>query len=103
MSWGNDMLEESTFVKFRHYLKILQEKEIKFFGWYARIFGEEYKNNLTAYILNLPKNFKYFYHFIRRVALRPELNLSDGKHPNSKGINVISKNLEKKLIDLLNK
>ena len=32
----------------------------------------------------------------------PELNLTDGKHPNPKGVNLISKNLEKKLIKLLN-
>ena len=35
------------------------------------------------------------------VALNPELNLKDGKHPNAEGINLISKNLEKKLINLL--
>ena len=35
------------------------------------------------------------------VALNPELNLTDGKHPNSEGIRVISKNLEKKLTNLL--
>jgi len=28
-------------------------------------------------------------------------NLSDGKHPNQKGIEIISKNLEKKLTNLL--
>ena len=35
------------------------------------------------------------------VALNPELNLKDGKHPNHEGIKLISKNLEKTLFDLL--
>tara|TARA_A100001234_G_scaffold82382_1_gene72584 strand:+ start:374 stop:553 length:180 start_codon:yes stop_codon:yes gene_type:complete len=35
------------------------------------------------------------------VALNPDLNLNDGKHPNPKGIKIISKNLEKKLANLL--
>ena len=35
------------------------------------------------------------------IALNPEYNLDDGKHPNNKGIKMISQNLEKKLINLL--
>ena len=36
------------------------------------------------------------------VALNPELNLNDGMHPNPKGVKIISKTIEKKLIPLLN-
>ena len=32
---------------------------------------------------------------------QPVFNLKDGKHPNPRGVNLISKNLEQKLIDLL--
>ena len=35
------------------------------------------------------------------VALNPKLNLKDGKHPNPKGVSLISKNLEKELINIL--
>ena len=36
------------------------------------------------------------------MALNPELNLNDGMHPNPKGVKIISKTIEKKLIPLLN-
>ena len=36
------------------------------------------------------------------VALNPDLNLDDGMHPNEKGVIVISKNIEKKLLNILN-
>ena len=36
------------------------------------------------------------------VALNPELNLDDGMHPNEKGIIIISGNIEKKLLKILN-
>ena len=36
------------------------------------------------------------------VALNPELNLDDGMHPNEKGIKIISGNIEKKLLKIIN-
>ena len=36
-----------------------------------------------------------------KVALKPELNLSDGMHPNEKGILVISKTVKKSIIHLI--
>ena len=74
-------------------LKILQEKKSKFF-WLAcflkKYLEKNIKINLIAYTLNSQKNFKYLFlpFLLDGVALKPELNLSDGKHPNSKGIYV---------------
>ena len=84
-------------------LEILQEKNITVLlaGMLSQEHWEnEYKKNLITYILNLQKNFKFlFYHFYWMVLhLILSLNLNDGKHPNPKGIKIISKNLEKKLI-----
>ena len=89
-------------------LKILQEKKIKVLlaGMLSQeIFGKEYKNKFDSIYPELAKKFQISFlpFLLDGVALKPELNLSDGKHPNSKGIYQISKNLEKKLIDLLDK
>ena len=35
------------------------------------------------------------------VALKPELNLSDGMHPNEKGVLIISETIKKSLIKIL--
>ena len=89
-------------------IKILQENKIKVLlaGMLSQeIFGEEYKKKFDSIYPELAQKFQISFlpFLLDGVALKPELNLSDGKHPNSKGINLISKNLEKKLIDLLNK
>ena len=36
------------------------------------------------------------------VALNPELILEDGMHPNPKGVQIISKNIEKKITSIIN-
>ena len=67
------------------------------------IYGKEYKNNFDSIYPGLAKKFNtpFLPFLLDGVALNPELNLKDGKHPNAEGINLISKNLEKKLINLL--
>ena len=67
-------------------------------------YGKEYKNNFDKIYPELAKKFKVSFlpFLLDGVALNPEYNLQDGKHPNSKGVKIISKNLEKKLINLLN-
>ena len=69
------------------------------------IFGDEYKEMFDRIYPELAKKFQISFlpFLLDGVALNPELNLSDGKHPNAKGIKLISMNLEKKLIELLNK
>ena len=67
-------------------------------------YEKEYKNNFDKIYPELAKKFKVSFlpFLLDGVALNPEYNLQDGKHPNSKGVKIISKNLEKKLINLLN-
>jgi len=66
-------------------------------------FGEKYKNEFDKIFpeLAIKFNVAFLPFLLEGVALKPEFNLKDGKHPNPKGVNLISKNLEQKLIDLL--
>ena len=87
-------------------LKILEKENIKILlaGMLSQeTLGKEYKNNFDKIYPELAKRFKISFlpFLLDGVALNPELNLKDGKHPNSEGVNLISKNLEKKLINLL--
>ncbi len=65
--------------------------------------GEEYRKEFNRIYPELAKKFQVSFlpFLLDGVALNPELNLKDGKHPNAKGINLISNNLEKKLIKIL--
>ena len=87
-------------------LEILREKNYCSFGWYVisknfrrRIYKKQFDNIYPK----LAKKFQipFLPFLLDGVALNPELNLKDGKHPNSEGIRVISKSLEKKLVNLL--
>ena len=88
-------------------IEILQDKNINILlaGMLAQeTLGKEYKSKFDMIYPELAKKFKISFlpFLLDGVALDPKLNLNDGKHPNSKGVNLISKNLEKKLINLLN-
>ena len=87
-------------------LETLTEKKITvlFAGMIAQeAFGQKYKKEFDKIYPELAKKFNVSFlpFLLDGVALNPELNLKDGKHPNAEGINLISKNLEKKLINLL--
>ncbi len=87
-------------------LKILTEKKITvlFAGMISQeALGEKYKKEFDNIYPELAKKFKVSFlpFLLDGVALNPEFNLKDGKHPNSKGVVLISKNLEEKLINLL--
>ena len=87
-------------------LEVLKARKITvlFAGMVSQeTFGEEYRNEFDKIFpeLAIKFNVAFLPFLLDGVALKPEFNLKDGKHPNSKGINLISKNLEKKLIDLL--
>tara|TARA_B100000963_G_C22569360_1_gene645299 strand:+ start:530 stop:1171 length:642 start_codon:yes stop_codon:yes gene_type:complete len=66
-------------------------------------FGKLYKEEFDKIYPDLAKKFKVTFlpFLLDGVALNTELNLKDGKHPNPQGVKVISKNLENKLINLL--
>lgn len=88
-------------------IEILQDKNINILlaGMLAQeTLGKEYKSKFDMIYPELAKKFKISFlpFLLDGVALDPKLNLNDGKHPNSRGVNLISKNLEKKLINLLN-
>ena len=87
-------------------LKILQEKKIPVLlaGMLSQqSLGDEYKKQFDNIYPELAKKFQipFLPFLLDGVALNPDLNLNDGKHPNPKGIKIISKNLEKKLTNLL--
>ena len=88
-------------------IEILQDKNINILlaGMLAQeTLGKEYKSKFDMIYPELAKKFKISFlpFLLDGVALDPKLNLNDGKHPNSRGVNLISKNLEKNLINLLN-
>jgi len=87
-------------------LEILREKKVTVLlaGMMSQeTFGEKYKNEFDKIFpeLAIKFNVAFLPFLLDGVALKPEFNLKDGKHPNPKGVNLISKNLERKLIDLL--
>ena len=107
---ANDMLrgiQPNTIRKnLNNILKILQKENIHVLlaGMLSQeTFGKEYKNNFNKIYPELAKKFKVSFlpFLLEGVALNPEYNLDDGKHPNFKGVELISQNLEKKLITLL--
>ena len=88
-------------------IKKLKEKKINILlaGMLAQeSLGKEYKNNFDRIYPELAKKFKISFlpFLLEGIALNPEYNLNDGKHPNFKGVKLISRNLEKKLINLIN-
>ena len=109
---ANDMLRglDPNIIKknLNNILLILREKNISILlaGMISQnTYGNEYKTNFDAIYPELAKKFNVSFlpFLLEGVALIPKYNLDDGKHPNSKGVELISKNLEKKLIRLLNK
>jgi acyl-CoA thioesterase-1 len=109
---ANDMLRglDPTTIKknLKNILLILREKNISTLlaGMLApNTYGEEYKTNFNAIYPELAEkyNVSFLPFLLEGVALIPKYNLDDGKHPNHKGVELISENLERKLIKLLNK
>ena len=87
-------------------LEILREKNIKILlaGMLSQeTYGNKYKYNFDEIYPELASKHKVAFlpFLLEGVALNPNLNLADGKHPNPKGVKLISKNLEKQLINLL--
>ena len=107
---ANDMLRgiNPSLIKqnLNNILEILQERNITILlaGMLSQeTLGNEYKNKFDRIYPELAKKFQISFlpFLLDGVALNAELNLNDGKHPNQKGIKIISKNLEKKLTNLL--
>jgi acyl-CoA thioesterase-1 len=100
---ANDMLRgiqpKETKNNLEKIIKAAQAKNIKVIlaGMIAPIsYGFEYKNNFDQIYPDLSKqyNLPLIPFLLEGVALKPELNLSDGMHPNEKGTIIISKILQ---------
>ena len=107
---ANDMLRGIDPKLIRQNLnKILETLTKKITVLFAGMIAQEalgkksYKKEFDKIYPELAKKFKVSFLPLldESVALNPALNLNDGKHPNAEGINLISKNLEKKLISLI--
>ena len=100
---ANDMLRginpKETKTNLEKIIKIAQDKNIKVIlaGMVAPTsHGLKYKKNFDKIYPNLSKqyNLPLIPFLLEGVALKAELNLSDGMHPNEKGTIIISKTLQ---------
>lgn len=108
---ANDMLRglspETTKANLELIIQLVQEKEIPILltGMVApSAYGKEYQNQFNSLYPDLAEQYKLaFYPFLLEgVALKPELNQSDGKHPNQEGIQLISQKLAKIIKKIIN-
>ena len=108
---ANDMLRglspETTKANLELIIQFVQEKEIPILltGMVApSAYGKEYQNHFNSLYPDLAEQYNLaFYPFLLEgVALKPELNQSDGKHPNQGGIQLISQKLAEKIKKIIN-
>ena len=108
---ANDMLRgiapDVTKTNLSKIIEAVLDKNIKILltGMQApNSYGSEYQQSFNDIYPNLAEEFKIsFYPFLLEgVALIPELNESDGKHPNIEGIQIISKNLANTIKSIIN-
>jgi acyl-CoA thioesterase-1 len=104
---ANDMLRgiqpKETKNNLEKIIKITQNKNIKVIlaGMIAPTsYGLEYKSNFDQIYSDLSKqyNLPLIPFLLEGVALKPDLNLSDGMHPNEKGTIIISKTLQEMIL-----
>ena len=107
---ANDMLRgiapEITKTNLSKIIETVLNKNIKILltGMQApNSYGSEYQQSFNDIYPTLAEEFQIsLYPFLLEdVALIPELNQSDGKHPNKDGIQIISKNLANKVHELM--
>jgi len=107
---ANDMLRkinpQQTEQNLEKIIKIIQDKKINILlaGMVASLSnGLDYKKKFDEIFPNLAKKYELplIPFLLDEVALKPELNLSDGMHPNDKGILVISKTVKKSILNLI--
>ena len=108
---ANDMLRgikpEATEKNLEKIIQIIQKKKIKIIlaGMLApTTHGMNYKNQFDQIYPTLSKKYDLplIPFLLEGVALKPELNQSDGIHPNEQGVIVISKTIEKNIIQIKN-
>ena len=108
---ANDMLRgiqpNETEKNLEKIIKIAQSKKIEIIlaGMLAPTsYGAKYKKNFDQIYLNLSKKYdlKLIPFLLEGVAFNPNLNLSDGMHPNKEGTVVISQTLKKNILNYIN-
>ena len=107
---ANDMLRKinpkQTEQNLEKMIKIIQDKNINLIlaGMVASPSnGLSYKKKFDKTFSNLAKKYdiQLIPFLLDGVALKPELNLSDGMHPNEKGVLIISETIKKSVIKIL--
>ena len=65
-------------------------------------YGNVYQMAFNEMYSDLAEEFEISYYpfLLEGVALNPKLNQADGKHPNIKGVQIISQNLAQKIKNL---
>ena len=108
---ANDMLRgikpNETKENLEKIIKIIIDKNITIIltGMIApESHGKEYRDKFNKIYTNLSDKYSLIFlpFLLDGVALKPELNLEDGMHPNPKGVQIISKNIEKKITSIIN-
>ena len=108
---ANDMLRgispDTTKANLEEIIKIVQKKNITILltGMQApSSYGQDYQSTFNSIYPQLAEEYQIFLYpfLLEGVALNAELNQSDGKHPNSKGIALISKKIAEKIKNILN-
>ena len=108
---ANDMLRgiqpNETEKNLEKIIKIAQSKKVEIIlaGMLAPIsYGIEYKKNFDQIYFKLSKKYDLTLipFLLEGVAFNPDLNLSDGMHPNKEGTVVISKTLKKNILNYIN-
>ena len=108
---ANDMLRgispKTTKTNLEEIIKSVQKKKYSYsFNGNAgpSSYGQDYQSSFNSIYPELAEEYEIFFihFFLEGVALNADLNQSDGKHPNSKGIALISKKMAEKIKNILN-
>ena len=108
---ANDMLRgispNTTKANLEEIITIVQKKSIPILltGMQApSSYGQDYQSSFNLIYPQLAKEYEIFLYpfLLEGVALEPNLNQSDGKHPNEQGITLISKKIAEKIKNILN-
>ena len=108
---ANDMLRgispETTKANLKEIIKIVQKNNISILltGMQApSSYGQDYQTSFNSIYPELAEEYEIFLYpiLLEGVALNADLNQSDGKHPNKRGIALISKKIAEKLKKILN-
>ena len=108
---ANDMLRgispETTKANLKEIIKIVQKKNISILLTGMRApssYGQEFQSSFNSIYPELAEEYdiSLYPFFLEGVALNADLNQSDGKHPNSKGIALISKKIAENIKKIIN-